>query len=72
MLVAVTTMLGMIPLLEDPFFAAMAVTIIFGLGFACILTMIVVPVLYCIFFNVKEPSQFPSVQTDTIGSTGPK
>jgi multidrug efflux pump subunit AcrB len=72
MLVAVTTMLGMIPLLEDPFFAAMAVTIIFGLGFACILTMIVVPVLYCIFFNVKEPSQFPSVQTDTIGSTGRK
>jgi multidrug efflux pump subunit AcrB len=27
-----------------------------GLGFACLLTMIVVPVLYCIFFNVKEPS----------------
>jgi multidrug efflux pump subunit AcrB len=55
MLVAVTTMLGMIPLLQDPFFSAMAVTIIFGLGFACFLTMIVVPVLYSIFFNVKEP-----------------
>jgi multidrug efflux pump subunit AcrB len=69
MLVAVTTMLGMIPLLEDPFFAAMAVTIIFGLGFACLLTMIVVLVLYCIFFNVKEPSESPSAQTDTIGLT---
>jgi multidrug efflux pump subunit AcrB len=72
MLVAVTTMLGMIPLLQDPFFSAMAVTIIFGLGFACFLTMIVVPVLYSIFFNVREPSQLPSAQTDTIGSTSRK
>jgi multidrug efflux pump subunit AcrB len=55
MLVAVTTVLGMIPLLQDPFFSAMAVTIMFGLAFACFLTMIVVPVLYSIFFNAKEP-----------------
>ena len=61
MLVGVNTMLGMIPLLQDPFFSAMAVTIIFGLGSACFLTIIVVPVFYSIFFNVKvkEPSQFP-------------
>ena len=54
LLVAVTTVLGMIPLLQDPFFAAMAVTIMFGLAFACVLTMIVVPVLYAIFFRVRE------------------
>ena len=60
MLVAVTTVLGMIPLLQDPFFSAMAVTIMFGLAFACFLTMIVVPVLYAIFFKVQEPSQFPT------------
>jgi len=41
-------------------------------GFACFLTMIVVPVLYSIFFNVKEPAQLPSAQTDTIGSTSSK
>jgi multidrug efflux pump subunit AcrB len=52
MLVAVTTVLGMIPLLQDPFFVAMAATIMFGLAFACVLTMIVVPVLYSIFFRV--------------------
>ena len=57
MLVAVTTVLGMIPLLPDPFFSAMAVTIMFGLAFACFLTMIVVPVLYAIFFKAHEPSQ---------------
>jgi len=52
LLVAVTTVLGMIPLLQDPFFVAMAATIMFGLAFACVLTMIVVPVLYSIFFRV--------------------
>jgi multidrug efflux pump subunit AcrB len=55
MLVAVTTVLGMIPLIRDPFFSAMAVTIMFGLAFACFLTMIVVPVLYAIFFRVTGP-----------------
>jgi len=59
MLVAVTTVLGMIPLLQDPFFSAMVVTIMFGLAFACFLTMIVVPVLYSIFFKANEPSQLP-------------
>jgi multidrug efflux pump subunit AcrB len=32
----------------------MAATIMFGLSFACVLTMIVVPVLYAIFFGVHE------------------
>ena len=55
LMVAVTTVLGMIPLLQDPFFGAMAVCIMFGLSFACVLTMIVMPVLYAIFFGVREP-----------------
>jgi multidrug efflux pump subunit AcrB len=50
---ALTTVLGMIPLLADAFFAAMAVTIMFGLTFATVLTLIVVPVLYASFFNIK-------------------
>lgn len=45
-LAAGTTILGMLPLLADGFFAAMAVTIMGGLGFASILTLIGVPVLY--------------------------
>jgi len=39
---------------QDAFFVSMAVTIMFGLGFATVLTLIVVPVLYAIFFNVKS------------------
>ena len=50
---ASTTILGMLPLLQDAFFIAMAVTIMFGLGFATLLTLIVVPVLYAIFFRIK-------------------
>ncbi len=53
---ALTTALGMIPLLMDAFFVSMAVTIIFGLVIATILTMIVVPVLYAIFFRAKLPN----------------
>jgi multidrug efflux pump subunit AcrB len=54
LLVALTTILGMIPLVRDAFFGAMAVTIMFGLAFACVLTMIVVPVLYAIVYKVHE------------------
>ncbi|UJF17159.1 efflux RND transporter permease subunit [Vibrio sp. SS-MA-C1-2] len=50
---AITTILGMIPLLTDVFFEPMAVTIMFGLGFATILTLVVVPVLYRVFYRIK-------------------
>lgn len=48
---ALTTALGMIPLLMDAFFASMAITIIGGLTFATVLTMVVVPVFYSIFYR---------------------
>jgi multidrug efflux pump subunit AcrB len=49
-LAAATTILGMIPLLSDAFFASMAVTIMGGLGFASVLTLVAAPVLYYSFF----------------------
>ena len=52
---AVTTILGMLPLLFDPFFSAMAVVISAGLGFATVLTLGVVPVLYAISHGIKAP-----------------
>ena len=54
---ALTTMLGMIPLFQDAFFVAMAVTIVFGLGFATVLTLVVVPTLYAIFFRIPAPAR---------------
>jgi multidrug efflux pump subunit AcrB len=49
---ALTTALGMIPLLVDAFFVSMAVTIIAGLVVATVLTMVIVPVLYAAVFRV--------------------
>jgi len=54
-LAAATTVLGVIPLLKDLFWVSMAVTIMAGLTFGTILTMILVPVFYSIFFKVPSP-----------------
>ena len=51
---AFTTVLGVVPLLWDAFFAPMAVTIMGGLTFATLLTLLVVPVLYCALFGVRR------------------
>lgn len=48
-----TTVLGVVPLLWDPFFQSLAVVIICGLSFATVLTLIVVPTLYAVFFKVS-------------------
>jgi multidrug efflux pump subunit AcrB len=51
---ALTTILGVAPLLMDPFFKSMAVTIMFGLAFATLLTLVVVPLLYAAVFRLRE------------------
>ncbi|CDT44508.1 putative Acriflavin resistance protein [Vibrio coralliirubri] len=50
---ALTTILGMIPLVFDAFFGSMAITIMAGLGFATVLTLIVVPVMFVILYRIK-------------------
>lgn len=50
---ALTTILGMAPLVADAFFASMAVTIMFGLAFATVLTLFFVPVMYTVLYKVK-------------------
>ena len=64
-MVAFTTVLGMIPLLLDPFFGAMAACVIFGLATAAVLCLIVTPVFYAIFFGIHEdsPAAFPAAGT---------
>ena len=42
------------PLVADAFYAAMAVTIMCGLTFATILTMVVIPVNYALLYGVKK------------------
>ncbi len=51
---AFTTVLGMLPLVFDAFFQSLSVTIMGGLTFATVLTLIFVPVIYATFFHIKE------------------
>jgi len=55
-LAAATTVLGVIPLLQDVFWIGMAVTIMAGLAFGTVLTMFMVPVLYATFYKIKSPA----------------
>ena len=49
-----TTILGMAPLIKDPLYQGMAVTIMSGLFIGTFLTLILVPVLYSIFYKIKH------------------
>jgi multidrug efflux pump subunit AcrB len=51
-LAALTTILGMLPLLGDVFFRGMAVVIMFGLLVATALTLLVAPALYSLLFRI--------------------
>ncbi|KIC32336.1 efflux RND transporter permease subunit [Leisingera sp. ANG-S5] len=61
MLAAVTTILGMAPLLTDAFFVSMAITIMGGLAFATVLTLVAAPVFYLIFFRNAEKREMAGV-----------
>ncbi len=51
---AITTILGMLPLVTDDFFASMAVVIMFGLGFGTILTLLFLPLMYCSIYRIPS------------------
>ena len=55
-LAAATTVLGVIPLLQDVFWIGMAVTIMAGLSFGTILTMVLVPVFYATLYRIPSPN----------------
>jgi hypothetical protein len=62
---ALTTVLGMIPLLADPVLRATAVCIMFGLSFAAVLSLIGTTVRYASFFNIHETGAAPPVAQST-------
>lgn len=53
MMASLTTILGMIPLLSDDMFGSLAVTIMGGLFVGTLITLLFIPLLYAIFFNIK-------------------
>jgi len=56
MLTAISTVLGFIPIAPTVFWGPMAFAIMGGLFVATVLTLIVLPALYVIFFRVQEPA----------------
>ena len=54
MMASLTTILGMIPLLWDSMFGSLAASIMGGLLFGTLITLLFVPVLYALFFNIKK------------------
>jgi multidrug efflux pump subunit AcrB len=54
-LAAATTVLGVMPLLQDIFWVSMAVTIMAGLTVGTIVTMIIVPVFYATLYRIASP-----------------
>ena len=55
-LAALTTVLGVMPLLQDAFWVSMAMTIMAGLTVGTVVTMVLVPVFYTVFYKVDASS----------------
>jgi len=67
LLAAATTVLGVVPLLQDVFWIGLAITIMFGLTFGTILTMVVVPTFYATLYRLKRPEQEVQQQPEETG-----
>ena len=57
MMASLTTILGVVPLLADDMFGGLAVTIMSGLLLGTMITLILIPVLYAVFFGVQHPKK---------------
>jgi multidrug efflux pump subunit AcrB len=54
MMASLTTILGMIPLLTDAMFGSLAAAIMGGLLFSTLITLLFIPILYALFFKIKN------------------
>lgn len=52
---SLTTIVGVIPLLGDPMYGSMAVTVMAGLAAGTVITLLLLPMFYSALFNVKIP-----------------
>ena len=54
LMASLTTIVGMIPLITDPMYSSMAITIMGGLAIGTIITLVLLPILYTVVFNIKK------------------
>lgn len=53
---SLTTIVGMIPLLGDPMYGSMAITIMGGLTVGTLITLILLPLFYTMLFHISKPT----------------
>ncbi len=56
LMASLTTIVGMIPLLKDPMYSSMAITIMGGLTVGTIITLILLPLFYAAMFHIRKPA----------------
>ena len=55
LMASLTTIVGMIPLLGDPMYGSMAITIMGGLTVGTLITLVLLPLLYAALFRIRKP-----------------
>lgn len=55
LMASLTTIVGMIPLVGDPMYGSMALTIMGGLTVGTIITLILLPIFYAAMFRIRKP-----------------
>ena len=56
LMASLTTIVGMIPLVGDPMYSSMAITIMGGLTVGTIITLVLLPLFYTALFRIRKPS----------------
>jgi multidrug efflux pump subunit AcrB len=57
LMASMTTIVGMIPLIGDPMYESMALTIMGGLTMGTLVTLILIPLFYAALFRIKKPTE---------------
>ena len=59
---SLTTIVGMVPLVSDPMYGSMAITIMGGLTVGTIITLLILPLFYTALFDIKRPQEADETQ----------
>lgn len=54
LMASLTTIVGMIPLISDPMYCSMAITIMGGLAVGTVITLILLPIFYTVLFRIQK------------------
>jgi multidrug efflux pump subunit AcrB len=57
LMASLTTIAGMIPLVSDPMYGSLSLTIMGGLTMGTLVTLVLIPLFYATFFRIKKPAQ---------------